>query len=63
MVTMPSTTCGRASDQGLKPNTLAESAWGIRNPESLSRVIEDCGSNAPKKKAFQLSDMLRAAVA
>ena len=45
--TIPSMTCGRASDQGWKPKMRADRACGRNEPASLSIVIVARGSNAP----------------
>ena len=55
--TTPSTTWGSASDHAWNPKIRADSACGTNDPASLSRVMVAFGSNAPKKKAFQLTDM------
>ncbi len=45
--TMPSMTCGSASDQAENPNMRADSACGRNDPASLSIVTVACGSKAP----------------
>jgi len=58
---MPSITCGRISAQMWKPKIRRDSACTQSAPGSLSTVTVPAGSNAPKMKSCQLSDMLRAA--
>jgi hypothetical protein len=56
--TTPSITWGKVKDHWWYPNTRADSACGRNEPASLSIVIVAPGSRAPKKNAFQLTDML-----
>ncbi len=53
-------TWGSTSAQIWKPNSRSDSACTHSAPGSLSTVIVPAGSNAPKMKSCQLSDMLRA---
>ena len=61
IVTIPSITCGSATDDVDMPNRSMPIACGTANPASLSRVTVAAGSKAPKSSACHDSDIDRAA--
>ena len=55
-VATPMSACGTRIDQELRPKIRTAMPITHREAGGLSTVIEAAASDAPKRKAFQLSD-------